>query len=75
MTQAKQGAINHFKYLDTSAVRVSPDQLSSDTIKFGGGSQPATGALTYTVNATIGRGGCALSCHGKTHTTSSFVWN
>ncbi|MFZ1376340.1 MAG: CxxxxCH/CxxCH domain-containing protein [Geothrix sp.] len=75
MTQAKQGAINHFKYLDTSAVRVSPDQLSSDTIKFGGGSQPATGAMTYTVNATIGRGGCALSCHGKTHTTGSFVWN
>ncbi|MFN7958710.1 MAG: CxxxxCH/CxxCH domain-containing protein [Holophagaceae bacterium] len=75
MTQAKQGAINHFKYLDTSAVRLSPDQLSSDTIKFGGGSQPATGALTYTVNATIGRGGCALSCHGKTHTTTGNTWN
>ncbi|WIL20651.1 CxxxxCH/CxxCH domain c-type cytochrome [Geothrix sp.] len=75
MTQNKQGAIDHWKYLDTSAVRITPDQLSSDTIKFGGGAQPATGALTYTVNATIGRGGCALSCHGQGHTTSGNVWN
>ncbi len=75
MTLATQGAQNHFKYLDTSAVRISPDQLSSDTIKFGGGAQPATGALTYTVNATIGRGGCALSCHGTTHTTANNIWN
>ncbi|MFN7958628.1 MAG: CxxxxCH/CxxCH domain-containing protein [Holophagaceae bacterium] len=74
-TNNKTGVINHFKYLDTTAVRVSPDQLSSDTIKFGGGSQPATGALTYTVNATIGRGGCALSCHGQTHTTTGNTWN
>ncbi|WIL22444.1 MAG: CxxxxCH/CxxCH domain-containing protein [Geothrix sp.] len=75
MTQATQGAQNHFKYLDNSGVRQAPDQLSSDTIKFGGGSQPATGALTYTVNATIGRGGCALSCHGQGHTTTGNVWN
>ena len=54
---------------------MSPDQLSSDTIKFGGGSQPATGALTYTVNATIGRGGCALSCHGQSHSTNNHIWN
>jgi len=76
MTQNKTGAINHWKYLDTSAVRLSPDQLSSDTIKFGGGAQPATGnPPTYTVTATIGRGGCALSCHGTTHTTSGNTWN
>ncbi len=75
MTQAKQGAIDHWKYLDTSAVRITPDQLSSDTIKFGGGAQPATGALTYTVNVTIGRGGCALSCHGQGHTASGNIWN
>ena len=75
MTQAKTGAQNHFKYLDTTAVRLSPDQLSSDTVKFGGGATPATGALTYTVNATIGRGGCALSCHGQTHSTTNNVWN
>ncbi|MBK9797605.1 MAG: CxxxxCH/CxxCH domain-containing protein [Holophagaceae bacterium] len=74
-TNNKSGVVNHFKYLNTTAVRVSPDQLSSDTIKFGGGSQPATGALTYTVNATIGRGGCALSCHGTTHTTNNNTWN
>ncbi|MDR3682185.1 MAG: CxxxxCH/CxxCH domain-containing protein [Geothrix sp.] len=75
MTQTTQGAVNHFKYLDTTAVRVAPDQLSSDTIKFGGGSQPATGALTYTPTGTLGRGGCALTCHGQTHTTSNNVWN
>lgn len=72
MTQAKPGAQNHFKYLNTTAVRVSPDQLSSDTILFGA---TVTGAKTYTVNATIGRGGCALSCHGESHTTSNNVWN
>jgi len=75
MTQAKQGAQDHFKYLDTSAVRITPDELSSDTVKFGGGATPATGALTYTTTATLGRGGCALSCHGQTHTTSGNVWN
>jgi predicted CxxxxCH...CXXCH cytochrome family protein len=75
MTQAKPGAQNHFKYLDTTAVRVSPDQLSSDTIKFGGGSQPATGSLTYTPTGTLGQGGCALTCHGTTHTTNNNVWN
>jgi predicted CxxxxCH...CXXCH cytochrome family protein len=75
MTQATPGAQNHFKYLNTTAVRVTPDQLSSDTIKFGGGSQPATGALTYTPTGTLGRGGCALSCHGTGHTTSGNVWN
>jgi len=74
-TNNKPGVVNHFKYLNTTAVRVAPDQLSSDTIKFGGGSQPATGALTYTVNATIGRGGCALSCHGQSHSTNNHIWN
>jgi predicted CxxxxCH...CXXCH cytochrome family protein len=75
MTVAKPGGQNHFKYLDTQAVRVAPDQLSSDTITFPGGAQPATGARTYTVTATLGRGGCALSCHGTTHTTANNVWN
>ncbi len=74
-TNNRTGVVNHFKYLDTTAVRITPDQLSSDTIKFGGGTTPATGALTYTVNATLGRGGCALSCHGTSHTTSGNIWN
>ncbi|WLT31527.1 CxxxxCH/CxxCH domain-containing protein [Geothrix sp. PMB-07] len=64
MTQAKPGAQNHFKYLDTSDVRVSPDQLSSDTILFG---PNVTGARTYTTTATLGRGNCTLSCHGESH--------
>jgi len=51
---------------------VSPDQLSSDTIVFG---SVVTGAKTYTPTGTLGRGGCALSCHGETHTTSGNVWN
>jgi hypothetical protein len=75
MTVAKPGAQNHFKYLNTSVVRVAPDQLSSDTIKFGGGSQPATGALTYSVTGTLGHGGCALSCHGEGHSINNNVWN
>jgi len=72
MTQAKPGAQNHFKYLDTTVVRVSPDQLSSDTILFG---SSVTGAKTYTPTGTLGRGGCALTCHGENHTTSNNVWN
>ena len=75
VTNNRPGVVNHFKYLDTTAVRNTTDQLSSDTIKFGGGVTPATGLLTYTVNATQGRGGCALSCHGTTHTTTGNVWN
>ncbi|MEI6593012.1 MAG: CxxxxCH/CxxCH domain-containing protein, partial [Holophagaceae bacterium] len=62
MTQAKAGAQNHWKYLDTSEVSgaatpIAPntrpaDQYASDTIKFGG---PATGTYitpgaTYTVS-------------------------
>ena len=74
-TNNRTGVVNHFRYLDTTAVRTATDQLSSDTVKFGGGSTPATGALTYTVNATQGRGGCALSCHGQTHTTTGNIWN
>jgi len=72
MTQAKQGAQDHFKYLDTSAVRITPDQLSSDTILFG---SSVTGAKTYTPTGTLGRGGCALTCHGQGHSTSGNVWN
>jgi len=79
MTQAKPGAQNHFKYLDTTVVSgvsgTPADQYPSDTILFGG---TTTGAKTYTVTGTgnaQGRGGCALSCHGKTHTTSNEHWN
>jgi predicted CxxxxCH...CXXCH cytochrome family protein len=81
MTQAKAGAQNHFKYLDTTVVSgvsgTPSDQYPSDTIKFGTTvTSPPSGALTYTVSATTqGKGGCALSCHGKTHTTSGFTWN
>ena len=82
MTQAKPGAQNHFKYLDTTAVSgigtAFTDQYPSDTIKFGqtGVTTPASGALTYTVTSTTqGRGGCALSCHGQTHTTTGNTWN
>ncbi|WP_257305969.1 CxxxxCH/CxxCH domain-containing protein [Geothrix campi] len=81
MTLAKPGAQNHFKYLNTTAVSGAPtgtpsDQFPSDTIKFGGGATPATGALTYTVTAsTQGLGGCALTCHGTTHTTANNTWN
>ena len=74
-TNNRTGVVNHFRYLDTTAVRTATDQLSSDTVKFGGGTTPATGALTYTLTATQGRGGCALSCHGQSHTTSGNIWN
>lgn len=72
MTQSKPGAQNHFKYLNTTAVRQSPDQLSSDTILL----SPAqmTGARTYTTTATIGQGYCTMSCHGENH-DSGRRWN
>jgi predicted CxxxxCH...CXXCH cytochrome family protein len=79
MTQAKPGAQNHFKYLDTptvSGLSGSPsDQYPSDTILFG---SSVTGARTYTVTGTgnaQGKGGCALTCHSETHTASSYHWN
>jgi predicted CxxxxCH...CXXCH cytochrome family protein len=77
MTQAKAGAQNHFKYLDTTVVSgvsgTPSDQYPSDTILFG---STVTGARTYTVTATTqGKGGCALTCHGETHTTSNNKWN
>ncbi len=74
-TNNKPGVVNHFKYLDTTAVWTAGDQLPSDTVVFGGGATPATGAKTYTVNTTRGQGGCALSCHGQSHTTSGNIWN
>lgn len=85
MTQAKTGVQNHFKYLDTTAVSgvsgTPSDQYPSDTVKFGGGATPATGALTYTVSGTFngvtlsqGNGGCALSCHGTPHTNDQNYW-
>ena len=68
---------NHFKYLDTTAVSgvsgTPSDQYPSDTIVFG---TTPTGAKTYTVTSTTeGKGGCALSCHGQTHTASNNKWN
>ena len=86
ITNNKAGVTNHFKYLDTtvvSGVSGTPnDQYPSDTIKFGTTvTTPATGnpagsSPTYTVTSTTqGRGGCALSCHGTSHTTSGNKWN
>lgn len=69
MTQAKPGAQNHFKHLDTIAVRVAPDQLSSDTILFG---PNVTGARTYTPASTPGRGNCTLTCHGQSHSAEQW---
>ena len=85
-TNNKAGVTNHFKYLDTtvvSGVSGTPnDQYPSDTIKFGttvttpATGNPATSSPTYTVTSTTqGRGGCALSCHGTSHTTSGNKWN
>lgn len=80
VTNVKPGAVNHFKYLDTtvvSGVSGTPnDQYPSDTIVFGGGVTPATGAMTYTVTSprSQGDGGCALSCHSQTHTTTNHYW-
>jgi len=78
------GAVDHFKYLNTSAVSGaatgSPaDQLPSGTLKFklGNGTYPITGAASYTIDATHheGDGGCALSCHGQTHEPVVYHWN
>jgi predicted CxxxxCH...CXXCH cytochrome family protein len=86
MNLATPGAQNHFKYLDTSAVSgvsgTPPDQYPSDTVQFGGGVTPATGAKTYIVSGTFngktmaqGKGGCALTCHGQQHVTDGNIWN
>jgi predicted CxxxxCH...CXXCH cytochrome family protein len=79
MTQAKPGAQNHFKYLDTTVVSgvsgTPSDQYPSDTILFG---SSVTGTRTYTVTGAgnaQGQGGCALTCHGENHTTSNNHWN
>jgi hypothetical protein len=79
MTQAKPGAQNHFKYLETTAVSgvsgTPSDQYPSDTILFGAS---VTGTKTYTVTGTgnaQGKGGCALTCHGENHSTANNHWN
>jgi predicted CxxxxCH...CXXCH cytochrome family protein len=79
MTQAKPGAQNHFKYLETTVVSgvsgTPSDQYPSDTVLFGAS---VTGAKTYTVTGTgnaQGKGGCALTCHSESHTTSNNHWN
>ena len=88
-TNNKAGVTNHFKYLDTTVVSgvsgTPADQYPSDTIKFGTTvTTPATANTapgnpttpTYTVTSTTqGRGGCALSCHQTSHTTSGNTWN
>jgi predicted CxxxxCH...CXXCH cytochrome family protein len=87
MTQAKPGAQNHFKYLDTTAVSgvsgTPSDQFPSDTVKFNGsvtanqvGQGPSyTVSGTGTANGNQGRGGCALTCHGQDHSTTNNYWN
>jgi predicted CxxxxCH...CXXCH cytochrome family protein len=74
---ANPGAVNHFAELNTSAVS-STNKLPSGTIRFKltNATYPITGAATYTVNATYpeGDGGCALSCHGQTHTNATNHW-
>ena len=71
MTNGSQGALNHFKYLDTPAHYFSPDQKSSDTILFDG--VTATGG-TYTPKATLGSGNCTVLCHSgnKQHNGNSW---
>jgi len=84
MSTANAGAINHFKYLNTStvsgAVSGTPaDQMPSGTIKFKltSTTYPITGAATYTIDATNveGDGGCALTCHGQNHVPTTNHWN
>ena len=73
------GAINHWKYLDTTVAAVSPDQLSSGTIKIllrvGGTGNGMDAGGTYTPTATVGSGNCALTCHvggnSKTHSAGN----
>ena len=55
----KPGALNHFKFLGTTAM----EGPASDTIGFG--ASDATGTRTYNVANQY----CLLSCHGKTHTS------
>lgn len=77
MTQAKPGAQNHFKYLDTQAVSgvsgTPSDQYPSDTIAF---NASVTGSRLYVVTSTTqGQGGCTLVCHTQNHTATNNKWN
>ena len=66
--------VNHWKYLNTTAVIATPDQLSSQTIKFIGGTITDAGG-TYSASATIGDGNCTVNCHsggGRNH--PSDIW-
>ncbi|HJW44132.1 MAG TPA: hypothetical protein VJ463_06730 [Geothrix sp.] len=70
-----QGAVNHWKYLNTTAVIVAPDQLSSQTIKFIGGTITDAGATYTPSGTTIGNGNCTVNCHsggGKNHNPESW---
>ena len=69
MTNGTNGANNHWKYLDTTPVYATPDQLSSDTIHFDG--TTATGG-TYTPKTTLGSGNCTVQCHGQGHNGNSW---
>ena len=69
MNNGTQGALNHWKYLDTTAVIASPDQLSSQTISFLGSpgiNNTYTDPGSYAPLAPIGNGNCTVNCHYPT---------
>jgi predicted CxxxxCH...CXXCH cytochrome family protein len=75
MHQAKPGAENHFKYLDTpevsgASIGTPVDQYPSDTMSFG---VEVTGDRTYTVTEP-GNGRCSLICHEQVHTPDKRIW-
>lgn len=80
MTQAKPGAQNHFKYLDSQAVSGvsgSPaDQYPSDTIKFDATKVFPNGTGPSYTPSPQGAGYCTLTCHsgGEQH-DSGRHWN
>ncbi len=81
MTQAKPGAQNHFKYLDTSVVSgvsgTPSDQFPSDTILFGPSVAANGTGPTYVVTGTgfsQGKGGCTLTCHSQSHDINNNKW-
>lgn len=80
MTQAKPGAQNHFKYLNTTAVSgvggTPPDQYPSDTIKFDAANVFPNGTGPSYTATPQGQGYCTLTCHsgGEQH-DSGRRWN
>jgi len=83
-TNTAPGVLNHFKYLDTTAVSGvatgSPaDQMPSGTIRFKltHATYPITGAATYGIGAgrPEGDGGCTLTCHSQNHLPADYHWD